>query len=180
MFGALVYIYQFIQMRSRSVWMAAFSREGRSATVVKFLNLTDVRCQIQSRSRVRTNEIHEILQQLQGSFLRWTQSVCAQRGWNVKFCCLLYSLVHIPAHTRRFCSLSSDRENPDTRYLASLDVEVKSQPRLCSGGSMRACSVSLSWVARSVLVSENFPVMSFVGRFPSRTEKLNAKVLSDI
>ncbi|TGZ47435.1 Uncharacterized protein DBV15_00131 [Temnothorax longispinosus] len=47
----------------------------------------------------------------------------------------------------------------------------------------RACaprsSVSLS--SRSpVLVSENFPVMSFVGRFPSRTEKLNAKVLSDI
>ncbi|EFN74358.1 hypothetical protein EAG_03318 [Camponotus floridanus] len=44
---------------------------------------------------------------------------------------------------------------------------------------VRACapvSISLS----PILVSENFPVMSFVGRFPSRTEKLNAKVLSDI
>ncbi|KYN41707.1 hypothetical protein ALC56_03850 [Trachymyrmex septentrionalis] len=40
---------------------------------------------------------------------------------------------------------------------------------------------SVSLLSRSpVLVSENFPVMSFVGRFPSRTEKLNAKVLSDI
>ncbi|KYN01208.1 hypothetical protein ALC62_08051 [Cyphomyrmex costatus] len=45
---------------------------------------------------------------------------------------------------------------------------------------MRAPS-SVSLLSRSpVLVSENFPVMSFVGRFPSRTEKLNAKVLSDI
>ncbi|KYM82370.1 hypothetical protein ALC53_07158 [Atta colombica] len=40
---------------------------------------------------------------------------------------------------------------------------------------------SVSLLSRlPVLVSENFPVMSFVGRFPSRTEKLNAKVLSDI
>lgn len=60
----------------------------------------------------------------------------------------------------------------------SLDV-VKSRP-LCSDESMRAPS-SVSLTSRSpVLVSENFPVMSFVGRFPSRTEKLNAKVLSDI
>lgn len=55
-------------------------------------------------------------------------------------------------------------------------MSAKSRSRLRYGGSMRARSVSLS----PILVSENFPVMSFVGRFPSRTEKLNAKVLSDI
>jgi len=45
---------------------------------------------------------------------------------------------------------------------------------------VRVCAHALSPSRSPILVSENFPVMSFVGRFPSRTEKLNAKVLSDI
>lgn len=87
----------------------------------------------------------------------------------------------VPCVSRPYCSLFSNHEDPDTRYLDSLSLDVGeiTVATVCGGGSMRAPSVSLS--SRSpVLVSENFPVMSFVGRFPSRTEKLNAKVLSDI
>lgn len=75
-------------------------------------------------------------------------------------------------------SLSYKYQSLDVRYLDSLWFRMlaKSRSRLRYGESMRARSVSLS----PILVSENFPVMSFVGRFPSRTEKLNAKVLSDI
>lgn len=53
--------------------------------------------------------------------------------------------------------------------------------RFISWSASRRASSSISFSSRSSLfVSEKFPVMSFVGRFPCRTEKLNAKVLSDI
>lgn len=53
--------------------------------------------------------------------------------------------------------------------------------RFISWSASRRASSSIPLRYRSPLfVSEKFPVMSFVGRFPYRTEKLNAKVLSDI
>lgn len=53
-------------------------------------------------------------------------------------------------YARQFRSLSSDRESPDTRYLAaaSSDAGAKSRSRLCSGGSMRARS-ALPLLSRS-------------------------------
>lgn len=89
---------------------------------------------------------------------------------------LVYLFVYC-VQTQQLCSLSNKYQSLDVRYLDSLSSDVaKSRSRLRCGESMRVRSISLS----TILVSENFPVMSFVGRFPSRTEKLNAKVLSDI
>ena len=59
--------------------------------------------------------------------------------------------------------------------------EVDAECRFISWSASRRASSSISLGSSSSLfVSEKFPVMSFVGRFPCRTEKLNAKVLSDI
>lgn len=100
----------------------------------------------------------------------------------------LYTFIHIVFYflvhflycriiNAQLCNLFSKYQSLDVRYLDSLSSDVgEITVATTCGESMRARSISLS----TILVSENFPVMSFVGRFPSRTEKLNAKVLSDI
>lgn len=63
------------------------------------------------------------------------------------------------------------------RWYRDGDVEY----RFISWSASRRASSSISLSScSSLFVSEKFPVMSFVGHFPYRTEKLNAKVLSDI
>lgn len=97
---------------------------------------------------------------------------------NIIFYFLKHFFVYCRIINGQFRSLSSKHQSLNVRYLDSLWVRMlaKSRSRLRCSESMRGRSVSLS----PILVSGNFPVMSFVGRFPNRTEKLNAKVLSDI
>lgn len=81
----------------------------------------------------------------------------------------------------------SDYNNKKYRHLcteslsAITGVNVDIEYRFISWSASRRASSSISFSSCSPLfVSEKFPVMSFVGHFPYRTEKLNAKVLSDI